>query len=145
MQRKRQQLLEQECIDILNHATLGTLALLGDGDYLYSLSLVSSMLMTKSSSTQLGHKIDAIRGCDKASFYAIQKDDVKPKEYATYFRSVICFGHIHILDNDEDKMKTARMLGNRYNPNDKEALAAEIRKDLKAMCMIELNIEHMTG
>lgn len=31
------------------------------------------------------------------------------------------------------------------NPNDEEALAAEIRKSFKAMCMIELDIEHITG
>ena len=31
------------------------------------------------------------------------------------------------------------------NPNDEEALAAEIHKSFKAMCMIELDIEHITG
>lgn len=49
------------------------------------------------------------------------------------------------LDNDEEKLKAVRLLGNRYNPNDEEALAAEIRKSFKAMCMIELDIEHITG
>ena len=130
MRRKRQQLSEEECIDILNNATSGTLALLGDGGYPYSLPISF---------------VYAIRSCDKASFSVIQKDEVKPKEYTTYFRSVICFGHIHILDNDEDKMKTVRLLCNRYNPNDEEALVAEIHKSFKAMCMIELDIEHMTG
>lgn len=42
-------------------------------------------------------------------------------------------------------MKAARLLGNRHNPNDDEALAAEIHKGFKAMCMIELDIKHMTG
>ena len=133
MRRKRQQLSEEECIDILNNATSGTLALLGDGGYPYSLpiSFVYAAGKIFFHSALKGHKIDAIRSCDKASFSVIQKDEVKPKEYTTYFRSVICFGHIHILDNDEDKMKTVRLLGNRYNPNDEEALVAEI--------------QHMTG
>ena len=39
MRRKRQQLSEEECIDILNNATSGTLALLGDGGYPYSLPI----------------------------------------------------------------------------------------------------------
>ena len=147
MRRKRQQLSEEECIDILNNATSGTLALLGDGGYPYSLpiSFVYADGKIFFHSALKGHMIDAIRSCDKASFSVIQKDEVKPKEYTTYFRSVICFGHIHILDNDEDKMKTVRLLGNRYNPNDEEALVAEIHKSFKAMRMIELDIEHMTG
>ena len=121
MRRKRQQLSEEECIDILNNATSGTLALLGDGGYPYSLpiSFVYAAGKIFFHSALKGHKIDAIRSCDKASFSVIQKDEVKPKEYTTYFRSVICFGHIHILDNDEESFK--------------------------AMCMIELDIEHMTG
>ena len=120
MRRKRQQLSEEECIDILNNATSGTLALLGDGGYPYSLpiSFVYADGKIFFHSALKGHKIDAIRSCDKASFSVIQKDEVKPKEYTTYFRSVICFGHIHILDNDEDKMKTVRLLGNRYNPKE---------------------------
>lgn len=147
MRRKRQQLSQQECDEILNKATAGTLALLGDGDYPYSLpiSFVYHDGKIFFHSALKGHKIDAIRSCSKASFSVIDKDDVKGKEYTTYFRSVICFGKIHIIDNDDEKMTAVRMLGNRYNPDDDEALAAEIHKSFKGMCMIEFDIEHMTG
>ncbi len=40
-----------------------------------------------------GHKVDAIRGCDRASFCVIDQDNVKPAEYTTYFRSVIAAFH----------------------------------------------------
>ena len=36
MRRKRQQLSTEKCLEILNRATAGTLALLGDGDYPYA-------------------------------------------------------------------------------------------------------------
>lgn len=147
MRRIRQQLPAEECVNILRNATSGTLALLGDGGYPYSLpiSFVYSDDKIFFHSALRGHKIDAIRNCDKASFSVIEKDDVKPKEYTTYFRSVICFGRIHIIDNEEDKLKAVKLLGNRYNPNDNEALSKEIAKSAKAMCMIELDIEHITG
>lgn len=147
MRRKRQQLSEEECVSILNHATAGTLALLGDGGYPYSLpiSYVYADGKLFFHSALKGHKINAIRSCDKASFSVIQQDDVKPKEYTTYFRSVICFGNIHIIESDEEKMRAVRLLGNRYNPDDEESLRKEIAKSYKAMCMIELDIEHMTG
>lgn len=147
MRRKRQQLSQEECVEILNHATSGTLALLGDGGYPYSLpiSYVYHGGRLFFHSALKGHKIDAVRQCAKASFSVIDKDDVKPKEYTTYFRSVICFGHIHIIEDDDEKLQAARMLGNRYNPNDDESLRQELAKAYKAMCMIELDIEHMTG
>lgn len=147
MRRKRQQLTRQECEAILAKATAGTLALLGDGGYPYSLpiSFVYHDGRIFFHSALKGHKIDAIRACDKASFSVIDRDEVRGKEYTTYFRSVVCFGRIHIIDDDDEKMAAVRLLGNRYNPGDGEALAAEIRKSFKAMCMIVLDIEHMTG
>lgn len=147
MRRIRQQLAQDECIEILCRAQAGTLALLGDGGYPYSLpiSFVYSDGRLYFHSALSGHKIDAIRGCGKASFSVIDKDNVKPTEYTTYYRSVICFGRIRIIDNEEDKMKAARLLGGRYNPGDDEGLEKELSKAFKAMCMIELDIEHMTG
>jgi hypothetical protein len=37
------------------------------------------------------------------------------------------------------------MLGNRYNPNQEEALQKEIENGLSRMLMIRLDIEHLTG
>ncbi len=147
MRRARQQLSEEESVSILRNATSGTLALLGDGGYPYSLpiSYVYNDGKLYFHSALRGHKIDAIRQCDKASFSVIERDDVKPKEYTTYFRSVICFGRIRVIDSLEEKLRTLRLLGDRYNPGDDEALEREIAKSGRAMCMIELTIEHMTG
>lgn len=147
MRRARQQLSTEESFSILQKATSGTLALLGDGGYPYSLpiSYVYNDGKIYFHSALRGHKIDAIRQCDKASFSVVEKDDVKPKEYTTYFRSVVCFGRIRIIDSPEEKLRTMRLLGNRYNPGDDEALEHEIAKSGKAMCMIELTIEHLTG
>ncbi len=39
----------------------------------------------------------------------------------------------------------ARMLGNRYNPNQDEALQKEIESGLSRMLAIRFDIEHLTG
>lgn len=88
MRRKRQQLSQEECVEILNRTTYGTLALLGDGGYPYSLpiSYVYSDGKLFFHSALKGHKIDAIgQGESKASFSVVDKDDVKPKEYTNLF------------------------------------------------------------
>ena len=147
MRRKRQQLTEEESIAILQKATAGTLALLGDDDYPYAvpISYVYHDGKLYFHSALTGHKVDAIRKCDRASFCVIDQDAVQPQKYTTFYRSVIAFGRIHIIEDAQEKLDTARMLGNRYNPNQEEALQKEIENGLSRMLMIRLDIEHLTG
>ena len=93
MRRKRQQLSEEESIGILQKATAGTLALLGDEDYPYAvpISYVYYEGELYFHSALAGHKVDAIRKCDKASFCVIEQDDVQPKKYTNKF------GRLNIL------------------------------------------------
>ena len=147
MRRKRQQLAEVESIAILQKATSGTLALLGDDDYPYAvpISYVYHEGKLYFHSALEGHKIDAIRKCDKASFCVIEQDNVQPENYTTFFRSVIAFGRIHIIEDAQEKLEIARMLGNRYNPNQDEALQKELESGLSRMLAIRFDIEHLTG
>ena len=147
MRRKRQQLSSEESIAILEKATAGTLALLGDKGYPYAvpISYVYADGKLYFHSALSGHKVDAIRSCEKASFCVIEQDDVQPKKYTTFYRSIIAFGRIHIIEDEQEKLATARMLGNRYNPNNEESLQKEIESGLSRMLMLRFDIEHLTG
>lgn len=147
MRRKRQQLTQEESIAILQKATAGTLALLGDDDYPYAvpISYVYNEGKIYFHSALNGHKVDAIRKYDKASFCVIEKDDVQPEKYTTFFRSVIAFGRIHIVEDEKEKLEIVRMLGNRYNPNQDDALQKEIESGLSRLLSIRFDIEHLTG
>ena len=146
MRRKRQQLSDEESIGILRKATSGTLALLGDGGYPYAvpISYVYDDGKLYFHSAMSGHKVDAIRSCDRASFCVIDQDNVKPAEYTTYFRSVIAFGRVSIVEDEAGKLAIARILGNRYNPNQEEALQQELAHGLARMLAIRFDIEHLT-
>ena len=147
MRRKRQQLSDAESLDILKKSTAGTLALLGDGGYPYAVPI--SYVYTDGAlffhSALSGHKVDAIRSCDKASFCVIEQDSVKPELYTTFYRSVIAFGRIHIIEDEADRLAAARLLGNKYNPNHDEALQKELESGFARMLVIRFDIEHITG
>lgn len=147
MRRKRQLLSQDESLSILESATAGTLALLGDNDYPYAvpISYVYADGKLFFHSAMAGHKVDAIRKCDKASFCVIAQDEVHPEKYTTFFRSVIAFGRIHIIEDEREKLEVAKLLGNRYNPNQDEALQKEIESGLSRMLAIRFDIEHLTG
>lgn len=147
MRRHRQQLSQEESINILERATSGTLALLGDDDYPYAVptSFVYHNGCLYFHSAVEGHKIDAVRKHAKASFCVIDQDEVHGERYTTFYRSVIAFGHISIIDDAGEKLTTAKVLGNRYNPHQDDALQKEIEKGLHRMLMLRMEIEHLTG
>ncbi len=148
MRRKRQMLSTDECIEILNKGTSGVLALLGDNDYPYAIPIsyfyCNSRLYFHGAKS--GHKIDAIKKYSKASFCVIDQDNVIPEEYTTYFRSVIAFGSIHIMEDETEIRRAIEGLAEKYYPNDNETgRGAEIEKEWKLLCMIEFSIEHLSG
>lgn len=147
MRRSRQQLSKSECEVILSKATSGTLALSGDNGYPYAvpISYVYADGKLYFHSAKTGHKIDAIKQHDKASFCVIAADDVRPSEFTTYFRSVIAFGKIQIIESENERVHAASLLGTRYNPGDDAGLQKELGKGLSHMLILRLDIEHMTG
>ncbi len=148
MRRKKQILSNKEIIELLEKGTSGVLALLGDNEYPYAvpISYVYDNSKIYFHGAKVGHKIDAIRKCSKASFCVIAQDEISPEKYTTYFKSVIAFGKIRILE-DENKIREAiEKLSIKYHPTDSiENRNQEIAREWKALCMMELSVEHMTG
>ncbi len=148
MRRKKQMLSIDECIEILHKGTSGVLALLGDHDYPYAvpISYVYCNAKLYFHSAKSGHKIDAIKKSSKASFCVIDQDNIIPEEYTTYFRSVIAFGQIHVMENETEIKKAIEDLAKKYYPDDNETgRNAEIERGWNRLCMIELSIDHLSG
>lgn len=147
MRRNRQQLSREECERVLGRCTSGVLALTGDGGYPYAvpLSYVYADGTIIFHSAVQGHKVDAIRRDNRCSFCVIEQDEIRPAEFTTYFRSVIAFGRIQILEAADEKVQALRLLGRRYSPNDEAGLQHEIDKSLDHVMLIRLDIEHISG
>jgi len=147
MRRNRQQLSTEECERILGRCTSGVLALAGAGGYPYAvpLSYVYADGAIIFHSAIQGHKVDAIRRDSRCSFCVIEKDEIRPAEFTTYFRSVIAFGRIQILEDDNEKVQALRLLGRRYSPDDEHGLQHEIDKSLDHVLLLRLDIEHLSG
>ena len=110
LRRKRQALSNEACSEILHRGTSGVLALAGGEGYPYAvpISYVYDGEKLYFHSAKAGHKLDAILREPKASFCVIDQDQIVPEEYTTYFRSVIAFGRIRILEDEEEKRATER-------------------------------------
>ena len=148
MRRKRQILSKELCEAILKNGKTGVLALLGDHDYPYAVPLNYCYKNGKIyfHCAKSGHKIDAIKKCEKASFCVIAQDDIVPEKFTTYFRSVIAFGKVRIISDESEKLDAINSLTIKYCPDENaEARLKEIEYEYPALCMLEFTIEHLSG
>ena len=68
-----------------------------------------------------------------------------PAEFTSYFRSVIVFGRIQIVDSEDERLRATVLLGERYNPGDAEGLQKEMEKAMSHMLVLRFDIEHLSG
>ena len=148
MRRKRQMLSKEECEQVLYRGTSGVLAVSGDDGYPYPvlLSYVHAHSCIYFHCAKSGHKLDAIRRDAKVSFCVIDRDQVVPEEYTTYFCSVIVFGKIRILEEEQEKRRAIQRLAVKYAPEDSEAARqAAIERECAPLCMLELVPDYISG
>lgn len=146
MRRKKQKLTEKQCLAILKRAKTATLALAGDEGYPYSVpvNFVYEDGKIYFHGAKEGHKIDAIKNSPKVSMSIIDQEDVIEEELTTYFRSIIIFGKARILEDDNEIYQAVEALGLKYC-DDEIAVEKEIQREWKALCCVEITIEHLTG
>ena len=148
MRRRRQALSWQETEEILRRGTSGVLALAGAEGYPYAvpLSYVYTQGILYFHCAKVGHKLESIRRCEKASFCVVDRDEIKPEAYTTYYRSAIAFGRVRILESEEEKRHAIEQLSPKYHPMDTPAhRKAVIDREYAPLCMLAFTVEHMTG
>ena len=148
MRRKNQLLSEEISREVLQRNTSGVLSLMGEEGYPYGVPMSYVLAGDKIffHCAKEGHKIDAIRREEKASFCVIDQDRVISVKYTTFFRSVIAFGSVHILENEDEKRNAIRILAEKYSGDQGvEGIDHEIDKHFANLCMLQFDMEHLTG
>lgn len=148
MRRKNQQLTDEECIRILKTEPRGVLSLLGDGGYPYGVPMDFWYNETDGClyfhCAREGHKIDAIRGCGKASFCVMDSGFRREGEWALNIQSVIVFGCIQILTDQEEAIAMVRQFAYKY-VQDTEYIEKDVRQAGHHVLIFKLVPEHITG
>ena len=146
--RKKQQLPDEECIRILKEEKRGVLSVLGDDDYPYGMPInhyyneEDGKIYFHGGKT--GHKIDAIRRHDKASFCVYDEGFRKEGEWALNIKSVIVFGRIEFIEDVEKVYRLATELSLKFT-DDMGYIENVIKHSGPATLMFALVPEFMTG
>ena len=91
-----------------------------------------------------GYKVDALRRCDKVCFTVYGGEFYKNDHWAPYVQSVLVYGRCRLVEDIAVTEARVRELAMKYYPSAEE-VEAEIAKDLRAVQLYEITVEHMTG
>lgn len=146
MRRKNQQLKYEECIDILTNEPRGVLALVGDYDYPYAIPMSHVYVDGKIyfHGAMKGHKYDAVKKYDKASYCVMNNGQLNDDGWSYTFKSVIVFGKIKILDSEDEKREKLICLGDKFFPSH-EMTINEINRLISKTAVFEITIDYMSG
>ena len=148
MTRKRQQIPEAECIELLKSEKRGVLSVLGDDGYPYGMPInhfyneEDGCLYFHSG--KAGHRTDAMKRCDKASFCVYDQGFTRPGDWALNIKSVIVFGRLKIVEDHTRALEISRRLSYKFT-SDEGYIDDEIKRSGPGVLVFRLVPEHMTG
>ena len=146
--RKKRAIPKEDCIEILKQEPRGVLSVLGDDDYPYGMPMnhwyceEDGKLYFHSGKT--GHKIDAMKKHDKASFCVYDEGYRNEGEWALNIRSVVVFGRIEIIEDHQQALEITRKLSYKYT-GDSDYIEHEITHYGHEVLVFALVPEHITG
>ncbi|MCQ2484007.1 MAG: pyridoxamine 5'-phosphate oxidase family protein [Clostridia bacterium] len=148
MRRFKQQISEEECIAVLKSQPRGVLSVIGDDGYPYGLPIDYWYCEDNGHicfhGAKEGHKIDAIKKCDKVSFCVYDDGYRCEGEWALNIKSVIVFGRIKFVEDYERTVEISRNLCLKFT-DDQSYIEKEIENFSSKVQCLEIVPEHITG
>ena len=145
MRRKNQLLDEEECRKILKEAERGILSVSGEDGYPYGIPMdfVYEDEKIYFHCAKSGHKLDALQADNKACFTVLDRGVKEEGSWWYHFNSVICFGRIAVIEDEEKKYHYLKSIGMKYMPADE--IDKEIQNGSPRVNILEMSIDHMSG
>ncbi|WP_459129931.1 pyridoxamine 5'-phosphate oxidase family protein [Guggenheimella bovis] len=150
MRRYKQELSQEECIEILKKEPRGILAMQGENGYPYAIPLNQfydeGFLYFHGAKT--GLKLDLLEKNPKVCFTIMDEGFRKENDWALNIKSVVVLGTIERVLEPEEMLASCRKLAEKHFPNDehKEAnINADLVKNGPNVAVLKMKIERMTG
>ena len=144
--RKIKNEIDNDAVDSLLHSCRrGVLSMNGDDGYPYSIPINyyydEANQKIYFHGAKAGYKVDSLNRCDKVCFTVFGNENIKELPWAPYVQSVVVFGRCHLIDTDNEILKTFAM---KYYPSS-DLADMEIKEGSKFVQMYEISIEHKSG
>ena len=148
IRKKKNELNKNATEDLLQSSRRGVLAVNGDDGYPYAI-LVNYVYDREAQKiyfhgARAGHKVDALKACDKVCFTVYGNETIKEEAWAPFLQSTVVFGRCHLLEAGERATALLKQFAMKYYPNE-QLVDEEIARAGKAAQLFEIEIEHLSG
>ncbi|MBQ7139022.1 MAG: pyridoxamine 5'-phosphate oxidase family protein [Clostridia bacterium] len=146
--RKNKAATREECIRLLESENRGVLSVQGDDGYPYGMPMnhwydpETGCLWFHCGHG--GHREDALTRCDKVSYCVYDQGWVHPGEWVKHVTSVIVFGRIEIVDDQDEVVRVATALSRKFT-DDEGYISREIKAFAHETRLLKLTPEHIGG
>ncbi len=146
MRRFKQEIPKEKCIEILKKEPRGVLAMSDIDGYPYALPMDHYYEDGKLyfHGAKVGTKIDLLKKQNKVSFCVMDSGVQKGNHWSLMIQSVVCFGKVSFIDDEQEAEKIVRRLAAKYNSNQNE-IDEEVLRAKARLQVFVLTIESMTG
>ena len=148
IRRKKNEISTEEARELLRTARIGILAVNGDEGYPYAIPI--NFFYDEANGkvyfhgARVGHKVDALKKCDKVCLTVLGPETVKKEAWAPYVKSAVVFGRCHGVECTDKTLKTLKSFAMKYYP-DEQTADDEIDRSAGAVQIFEIEIEHISG
>nr|WP_300324136.1 pyridoxamine 5'-phosphate oxidase family protein [uncultured Anaerostipes sp.] len=148
IRKKKNEISIEEAKRLLHNARRGVLAVNGDNHYPYAIPV--NYLYDEENQkiyfhgSRAGHKVDAIKNCDKVCFTVFGNETVKKELWAPFLQSVVIFGRCHLVKDQATAIALLKRFAMKFYP-DENMVDEEIVLSGKTVQMYEIEIEHLSG
>ena len=144
--RKIKNEIDKDAVDsLLRSCRRGVLSMNGEDGYPYAIPVNyyydEANQKIYFHGAKAGYKVDCLKSCDKVCFTVFGNESIKDLEWAPYVQSVVAFGRCHLVDTNNEVLKTFMM---KYYPS-VDLVDKVIKEDSKFVQMYEISIEHKSG
>lgn len=146
MRRFKQEITKEKCIEILKKEPRGVLAMSEIDGYPYALPMDHYYEDGKLyfHGAKVGTKIDLLQKQNKVSYCVMDSGVQKENHWSLMIQSVVVFGKVSFINDEQEAEKIVRRLAAKYNSNQKE-IDEEVLRAKERLQVFALEIDSMTG
>lgn len=148
IRKKKNEISIEASKRLLHDSRRGVLAVNGDNSYPYAIPV--NYLYDEEGQkiyfhgSRKGHKVDALKICDKVCFTVFGNETIKGESWAPFLQSVVIFGRCHLVNDPLVAEILLKQFAMKFYPNE-SMVDKEIALTGKGVQMYEIEIEHFSG
>lgn len=148
IRKKKNEIDAEAAKALLRSGRRGVLAVNGDDGYPYAIPINyvydGDARKIYFHGARAGHKVDALRACDKVCFTVYGNETIREEAWAPFMQSVVVFGRCHLVEAGDRAAVLLKQFAMKYYP-DEQMVDDEIARAGKAAQVFEIEIEHLSG